>query len=570
MTFVQEELYREAREAHQRGDLVKAGSLYTRFVSLNPGAIEAWEALAAILVELGNLEGAAECLTGILRFAPDYPDRHRMHAQLAWIYNVQGRAEAVAQAREAVRLDPGYEAGWHSLAAALERAGQYDEAVACCDRLEAMGSTKHREALHSMKRAICAFDGVEALEAALADQPAVALNLGHLAMLGTTPQRQLELARAQSQRYPARYMHPPGAAHQVRDRRIRLGYIGNEFHNTPTMVCLASTLENHDRDRFELHCFSFGPENDDPFRQRAKAASYRFHEVRGLPGEAIARLIKQIGIDILIDLCGYIRDHRVEVLARRPAPVQIGYIGWPATMGAPFLDHLVADKVVAQDPALFDEKLLLLDCYLPTDDRKAEPKTPPRSELGLPQDALVLAGMNNAWKITPQMMRTWCEILAELPDAVLWQVARREDVERNLTEFARSFGVADRIIFAKDVAYEAHLNRLGAADLAVDTFPYNGHSTTSDLLFAGVPVVTLRGETFASRVATSLLTATGLPELSTASLAEYKALILGLGRDRPRLAALKARLNTTRSTSPLFDNKRYTKALEEKLIALVS
>jgi len=167
-------------------------------------------------------------------------------------------------------------------------------------------------------------------------------------------------------------------------------------------------------------------------------------------------------------------------------------------------------------------------------------------------------------------MRTWCEILAELPDAVLWQVARREDVERNLTEFARSFGVADRIIFAKDVAYEAHLNRLGAADLAVDTFPYNGHSTTSDLLFAGVPVVTLRGETFASRVATSLLTATGLPELSTASLAEYKALILGLGRDRPRLAALKARLNATRSTSPLFDNKRYTKALEEKLIALVS
>jgi predicted O-linked N-acetylglucosamine transferase (SPINDLY family) len=291
--------------------------------------------------------------------------------------------------------------------------------------------------------------------------------------------------------------------------------------------------------------------------------------VSALPEELIARRIASANIDILLDLNGYLRPNRVAITARRPAPIQISYLGWPATTGAPFIDHIVADRFVAPEAAWFVEKPLHLDCYMPTDNSRPEPKPRDREEFGLPQDAVILGSMNNSWKLTSTLMTLWCEILREVPNAVLLQALMEAQSERRLREFMAQQGLADRFIIAPQIAYDEHIDRLGLTDVALDSFPYGGHTTTCDALWAGVPVVTCHGGAFASGVATSLLHAVGLPELSTASLADYKALVLALCRDRQRLDALKLRLREARENAPLFDNRRYTADLEARLLELV-
>ncbi|MBV9431824.1 MAG: hypothetical protein JO137_08385 [Hyphomicrobiales bacterium] len=566
-----EDLFRAAAEAQGKGDLISAGQLYSRFVGLNPTVPEAWEQLGAILAELGNFVEAENALRGILQFMPNYSGRHRVHAHLCWIYSLQGRKEAIEEGREAVRLEPRFEGGWLNLANALSLGGEPEEAIAAFKKAEALGSVRHYGGLYNAKRGICDWTGMEALERVLFDsarkpQPYES----DLCVMATTPRVQRSFAEACAAKYPPRYLNPPGAERRVAGRKIRLGYVGGEFHDTAIMSLLASTIEHHDRDRFEVHAFSFGPDIEGPMRARLRAAFDRFHDLGAAPNEEIARQIRALDIDILLDLNGYLKGNRVGIVARRPAPIQISYLGWPATMGAPFIDAMIADKIVAPDARSFSEKLIYLDCYMPTDDRKHEPVPRSRAEFGLPGDVVVLASMNNTWKLDAQMMTLWCEILRELPQAVLWQAARTAPAERNLRSFAQEQGVAERFIIAPPVAYDDHLDRSSLADLALDTFPYGGHTTSCDMLWAGVPVVTRRGETFASRVAASLLDAVGLPELTTSSVAEYKALVLALGCDKARIQAMKGKLAAARRNSKLFDNERYTKELEGKLIELVS
>jgi protein O-GlcNAc transferase len=566
-----EELFRAAAEAQRTGDLMAAGSLYSRFVKLNPGAAEAWEQLGVILAEVGNLGEAENCLRGVLQFMGNYPALYRVHAHLCWIYAIEGRAEAIEHGREAVRLNPQFEGGWLNLANALSLASRHGEAIAAFEKAAELGSTRHYGGLYNVKRSICDWNGIEELERVLLDPARKAETLNSdLGVMAPTPAAQRAFAEAFAAQYPARYLHPPGVRHRVEGRKIRLGYLGGEFHDTAIMSLLAATIENHDRERFELHAFSFGPDLEGPLRARLESAFDRFHHLRAAANEEIARNIAGLEIDILLDLNGYLKTNRVAIVARRPAPIQINFLGWPATMGAPFIDYIIVDEIVAPDARWFSEKLIRLDCYMPTDDRKPEPAPRARGEFDLPEDALVLASMNNSWKLNAEMMTLWCEILRELPQAVLWQAAREAPAARNLEDFARRQGVAERFIIAPPVSYAEHIERSSLADIALDSFPYGGHTTTCDMLWAGVPVVTCRGATFASAVATSLLNAVGLAELSTSSLADYKTLVLELCRDQPRREALKAHLRQARHGSKLFDNKRYTKALEEKLIELVT
>lgn len=566
-----EDLFRAAAEAHRQGDLIAAGQLYSRFVKLNPAVPEAWEQLGTIFAELGNFAEAENCLRGVLRFMQDYPQIDRIHAHLCWVYALQGRKEAIEHGREAVRLNPRSEGGWLNLANALALAGKPDEAITAFKEAEALGSVRHHAGLYNVKRSICDWSGIEALERILFDpgrspQP----HESDLVVMAATPQAQRAFAEACAAKYPARYLHPPGAERHVHGRKIRLGYLGGEFHDTAIMSLLASTIEHHDRKHFELHAFSFGPDLEGPMRGRLKRAFDHFHDVAAAHNEEIARRIKALDIDILFDLNGYLKGNRVGIVARRPAPIQISFLGWPATMGAPFMDAMIADRIVTPEPRWFSEKLIHLDCYMPTDARKHEPAPPSRAEFELPQDAVVLASMNNSWKLDAQMMGLWCEVLRELPHAVLWQAVRTPAAERNLKAFAREQGIEERFIIARPVAYDEHLDRASLADIALDTYPYGGHTTTCDMLWAGVPVVTRKGETFASRVAASLLEAVGLPELTTSSALDYKELVLALSRDKPRLEATKGKLAAARHGSKLFDNKAYTKALEEKLIELVT
>jgi predicted O-linked N-acetylglucosamine transferase (SPINDLY family) len=566
-----EELFRAAADAQSKGDLITAGSLYSRFVQLNPAVPEAWEQLGAILAELGNFVEAENCLRGMLQFMGGYPALYRVHAHLCWIYALQGRKEAIEHGREAVRLNPRFEGGWLNLANALSLSGDPEGAIAAFWKAQMLGSTRYIGGLYNVKRSICDWSGIDALERVLFD-PARKPDAhdSDLCVLAATPEAQRSFAEACAAKYPTRYLYPPGAERRVEGRKIRLGYLGGEFHDTSIMSLLASTIEHHDRERFEVHAFSFGPQIQGPMRERLKNAFDRFHDLGAVPNEEITRRIKVLDIDILIDLNGYLKGNRVGIVARRPAPIQISFLGWPATMGAPFIDAIIADPIVAPEPRWFSEKVIHLDCYMPTDDRKHEPQPRSRAEFKLPEDVIVLASMNNSWKLDAETMALWCEILRELPRAVLWQAVRTAPTERNLKAFAREQGVEERFIVAPPIPYAEHLDRASLADIALDTYPYGGHTTSCDMLWAGVPVVTRKGETFASRVAASLLDAVGLPELTTSSRAEYKALVLTLCRDKPRIEAMKAKLRTARHGSKLFDNKPYTKALENKLIELVS
>ncbi|SEL69750.1 Predicted O-linked N-acetylglucosamine transferase, SPINDLY family [Roseateles sp. YR242] len=327
--------------------------------------------------------------------------------------------------------------------------------------------------------------------------------------------------------------------------KLRIGYLSGDFHTHATAALLVETLEHHDRDRFEILLFSHGPDDGSPLQQRIRQACNRFIDVSDLDPSAIAARMREESVDIAIDLKGHTAGSRFIALACRPAPVQASWLGFPGTCGADFIDYIIGDEIVTplSDAAAYSEKIAQLPrCYQPGDStRQITPS--PRTSLGLPEDAIVLLGANPVYKITPEVFDTWMEILHRLPDALLWQLSGGEQADAQLRLEAEQRGIAgDRIVFMPPTDMAAHWQRLAAADLALDTWPCNGHTTTSDALAAGVPVLTIQGKGFASRVAASLLTAAGLADLICESPADYvdkACLMVKRPQDaqRPRRAA---------------------------------
>ena len=357
---------------------------------------------------------------------------------------------------------------------------------------------------------------------------------------------------------------PPPAA--PRDK-LRIGYFSADLHNHATMHLLAGVLECHDRDAFEIHAFSYGPEIEDAMRARARATVDHFHECARLSDGAIIATARKAGIDIAIDLKGYTQDARLGPFAARVAPLQVSYLGYPGTVGADFLDYILADATVLpmdQQP-FYDEKIIHMpDSYQANDDRRAiAPATPSRAEAGLPAEGFVYCCFNNAYKITPEIFASWMRILAAVPGSVLWLLRNEEDAMARLRAAAQAQGVDPaRLVFGPSLPSAQHLARHRLADLFLDTLPYNAHTTASDALWAGLPVLTQMGEAFAGRVAASLLKAVGLPEMITRDTAAYEALAVALGQDAARAAALKAKLAAALPGAPLFDTPRFTRHLE--------
>jgi predicted O-linked N-acetylglucosamine transferase (SPINDLY family) len=335
---------------------------------------------------------------------------------------------------------------------------------------------------------------------------------------------------------------------------------------------LAETLEAHDRRRFELHAYSYGPDDASGMRQRLHAAfDGGFHDITGHSDAEAARAIHAHGIDILIDLKGYTAGTRSLLMAYRPAPVQVNYLGYPGTLGAGLCDYLVSDRFItpASEAGDYSEALACLPhSYQPHVHAAALPVPPTRAEAGLPEHGLVLCCFNQAYKFTPEVWGIWCRLLDQVPGSVLW-LLKDERAEGNLRLEAMARGIApQRLVFAPDMPQEHHLARLQCADLVLDTSPYNAHTTASDALWCGIPLVTCAGSTFASRVAGSLLHAVGLPELVTHHLADYEALALALAGNPARLAALRARLAGLRADAELFNVPAYTRRLEALYTAM--
>ena len=486
-----------------------------------------------------------------------------------------------AQARRhfgrAIELGDGSGELWDNMGLACRALGDEEGAVAAFERALQVAPqlTTAMANLVYAQQYLCAWDALEQSERRLAATltdptadprwpPFVAL------AMPLTPAQQLEIARRWSRAMlpaPAARRRPPPRA-----KRLRVGYLSGSFHEHPTARLMVGLFEEHDRERFEVTGYSYGPDDGSALRSRVQASFEHWRDVRALSDDDIARTIRDDGIDLLIERKGHTYGGRLGILARRPAPVQIHYMSFPGTIGYDAVDGLIADAEVVPPGAEadFHERVWRLPrCYYVNDKRRGVPRASSRRDNGLPEDALVLACLNQSYKLRRPFFAVWMEALRTQSDAVLWLLAGHPRAQANLRVEAAKSGVDPaRLIFARRASQDAHVARVACADLALDTLPYGAHTTGVDALWAGVPMLTCRGNTFAGRVGASLLIEAGLPELIANSLDEYRARLLALVADRGALRRHRAYLEGSRDTNPLFDTTAFARDWEALLLTI--
>ncbi|WP_245615211.1 O-linked N-acetylglucosamine transferase [Muricoccus aerilatus] len=348
-------------------------------------------------------------------------------------------------------------------------------------------------------------------------------------------------------------------------RRLRIGYVSSDLRDHAVGFAMTDVLETHNRENVEVFAYYCGINTSDETHRRSKRAVDHWTDLNGIDDARAAQLIRQHGIDILVDLNGYTKDARTKVFAMRPAPVAVNWFGFPGSMGSPYHHYIVADNVIIppESETYYSEKVLRLPCYQPNDRKRTVAPAPTRQQLGLPEDAFVFCCLNGMQKLTPRCFARWMTILREVPNSVLWLFSGTADTNERLRAQALAAGVApDRLIFAGRMPNPQHLARMQLADLFLDNFPYGAHTTASDALWVGLPILALSGRSFATRVCASLVTAAGLPEMVCHTPEAYVARAIELARDRPQLAALRARLKASRDTCTLFDTPGLVRSLE--------
>ena len=355
----------------------------------------------------------------------------------------------------------------------------------------------------------------------------------------------------------------PGPAHG----KIRVGYLSGEFYEQATAFLTVGLYELHDKSRFEIVAFDNGLNDKGPTRQRIDAAFNKIIDISSMTDGTAADAILGENIDILVNLNGYFGQGRMGVFARKPAPIQVNYLGFPGTLGADYMDYILADPVVISpdEHQYFNEKVVTLpNTYQATDSkRQIAEDIPSRRACGLPEAGFVFCNFNQSYKLTPETFAVWMRLLRGVDDSVLWLWESNTTMSQNLRDEASRHGIAPtRLVFAPGLPHRQHLARLKNADLFLDTLPYNAHTGASDALWAGVPLITCTGTAFAGRVATSLLRAVGLPDLVTENLGDYEKLALKLARDASLLRSVRERLEQNRTTYPLFDTGRFCRNLE--------
>ena len=479
--------------------------------------------------------------------------------------------EAIETYRRAIEVAPRAANAHLNLGNTLALLNRHEEALGCYERVVALdpGVTEALSSLVYTKQRRWDWAGLPEQRQFLLERVRARQYVANpFALLGICDDPELHQIAARAytrETLPLAAIAQPPPATQ-RDR-LRIGYFSADFRNHAVMQLIAGALECHDRDAFEIHAFSYGPEAEDAMRARIRATMDHFHECALMSDGAITAMARRAGIDIAVDLNGYTQDARLAPFAARLAPVQVSYLGYPGTVGADFLDYILADATVLpmDQQRFYDEKIIHLpDSYQANDDRRViAPDTSSRAEAGLPADGFVYCCFNNAYKITLEIFASWMRILNAVPGSVLWLLANDSDSITRLRGAAEAQGVdATRLVFGASLPSARHLARHRIADLFLDTLPYNAHTTASDALWAGLPVLTQMGQAFAGRVAASLLNAVGLPEMITRDAAAYEALAIALGRDPARAAALRAKLAAAIPTAPLFNTPLFTRHLE--------
>ena len=551
------------------GRLGEAIPAYEKASELVPDADEANHRLCLALCAVGRLDEA-------IARAEIYAERHEAsdlaHMTLGLALSRQGRLEEAAKSFERAReIKPGNVLAAVNLAYVLGSLRRYEEAVPLLAAVVAArpGDLEALDRLVQAKRFIFDWDGLEALERRLISAvereqvPAVAAAV----TISDRPDLLRRTAAIRARAAMPRLPEPLCASTAYRHDRIRLGYISSDFRDHPVAHAIVGLIEAHDRQRFEVFGVSLAPDDGSDVRTRLAAACDRFLDATGRSTSEVARLVLDLEIDVAIDLSGITEFGAPDVLAYRPARSQVSYLGFPGTTGAPWFDYLIADEHVVprEIERHYSEAIVRLPgCFFPPSNRPVATRPALRAEHDLPTSAFVFASFNNSFKLSPETFGSWMRILARTTESVLWMRSSGEVADGRLRAAAAARGISpERILFAKRVPDAAdHFARLALADLFLDCAPYGAHSTASDALWAGLPVLTAPGLSFASRVATSMLRTAGVPELVARNVAEYEAQASALARDPDRLAAIRDRLAVARVNSPLFDLDLYRKRIE--------
>ena len=576
---------------------------YARALKIRPDFAEAHNNRGLTLQQLRRHEEALESYASALEIRRDYAEAHYNRGNT--LQELKDFAEAVESYARALKFRPDYAEAYNNRGAALQQLKRYEEALESYaralqirpDYAEAHNNQgdalreleRFEEALESYTRAlqinpdcdwlfgmwlhaklrVCDWSNLDWL---LADLAGKIQHGGKTAppfpVLGLLDCASLQRQAADTwvtARYPALRAPPAGKLH--RHERIRIGYYSADFHSHATAYLMAELFERHDKRRFELLALSFGPCKGDDMRKRLAAAFDQFLDVRPKSDIDVARMSRELEIDIAVDLKGFTQGARTGIFSCRAAPIQVSYLGYPGTMGAPYIDYLIADQTLIprENRRQYSEKIVYLPHSYQVNDRKRQiaDRVFARAELGLPSTGFVFCCFNQNYKVTPATFAGWMRILRKVPGSVLWLLEDNETAADNLRREAQAWDVsAARLVFAQRMPLAEHLARHRAADLFLDTLPYNAHTTASDALWAGLPVLTRMGESFAARVAASLLNASRLPELVTTAEDQYEATAVALASNPGRLAEFKDRLHRNRLTTPLFDTEQFTRHLE--------
>jgi len=592
------------------GNNAEAEQAFKSALELSANHPDALFNLGALRLAANDLAQARNLFEQTLRLVPDNVDAI---FNLALISSAQGRyGEAVHHLRAATALDPANAATWAALAdnlmqigeladadAAAVKAGALDPALsgpwslraqlqilkgelaAACDLLqqgyEQTSSAPLLGMLAHQLRHMCDWKGWQQAWGKLRPFATSGVNAGTpFALLSEdlTSAEILDYTRSWAQQRFGTAPKAPAKRPHAAGERLRIGYLSSDFQNHPAAYLITEVLELHDRNRFEVFAYSHGPQDEGAMRKRIVSAVEHFIDIAWEPDDLAIERIRNDRIDILIDLKGYTVGDRLNIFAQRPCPVQVTWLGYPGTTGTDFVDYLIADPQIVPpgtETGCSEQVVRMPHCYQPTDRKRIISQPLSRAEYGLPEDALVLCCFNQTFKITPDVFSSWLRILRAVPDSVLWLVDANRWATANLRRAAGQEGITvERLIFAPRVPLGDHLARYRVADIALDTFPYTSHTTASDALWCGCPLVALRGATFPARVSASILVAGNLPDLITDSLVDYERKILELAADRNTLADVRARVAAARENSPLFDTARFTRDLEALYLVMHS
>ena len=543
---------------------------YEKAIALSPNQAEAYSNLSIVLLELKQFEAALANCNKAIELKTDFANAYSNRGIA--LQALKQLDAAVSSYDKAISLKSDYAEAYNNKGSVLEELKlfeaalfNYQTAINLKSSIEyLLGTIQH------IKMQICDWQDFEVIVSDLTrkiqafEKASPCLTVLALP-LGLSEKRKVAEIWC-GDKHPYNPSLGP-ILKSARHTRIRIGYYSADFHNHATSYLMAELFELNDKNKFELIAFSFGPDKQDEMRSRVSQAFDRFIDVTSISDKAVAQLSRELGIDIAVDLKGVTHDNRLGIFSYKAAPIQVSYLGYPGTLGADYIDYLIADKTLIpkESQEHYSEKIVYLPNSYQVNDRHRTiaPTQFTKQELGLPQDAFVFCCFNNNFKITPDVFDTWVRILRAVDKSVLWLLEDNQTAATNLRKEASLRGLDPaRLVFAKRMDLPEHLARHKAADLFLDTFYCNAHTTSSDALWAGLPVLTRMAESFASRVSASLLSAIGLPELITQTPEDYEALAIELATYPGKLQSIKDKLAANRLTTPLFDTALFTQHLE--------